>query len=656
VNHYISGQNVLGYTTLNLDNSSNDPSFMREVLFAEMMNEHIPTPKAAYVHLTINGEDWGLYPNIQQANSPFLREWFFSNNGSLWRARRPDGQDIGSWGDGTAAINWLGPDTNTYKTFYDLDRTEQTQPWDDLVEVARILNNTPLAVLEDSLNKYMNVDRALWFLASEIAFGDRASYVRKGKDDYLLYYEPESGRMTPLQLDARSSMRMMHADWSPFYNADNSNYPLLNRLLAVPALRQRYLAHMRTIVREMMVQNEFNARVAGHAAVIDAAVLDDPKKLYTHDEFIDELQVLQDFINVRRMTLNANFEMSQQAPVISQVEHRVEGELWAQPLTSQSVNVRAHVTSTNGISAVRLYYCHGLFGPFTRVTMFDDGQHDDGAAGDGIFGATIPAASPLTRVRYYIEAVSANASQTASYEPAGAEHDVYTYQVQHPALVDPPVRVNEILAWNTWIVHDEFMEYDDWIEFYNTTSQPFDLSGHWLSDNGLNLQKWQFPQGSIIPALGYKIIWADNQPHQGANHASFALNNNGESVWLSTQDGTIMDHVIFGPQLMNIAYARRPNGYGPFEYQEPTFNMNNDNVSIHELDGPQLVRIYPNPATTSLTLVSEDRMDIVIHDALMREMYSGRLQGRSDIDVSEWAAGTYFLRHAGGVQKVVVVR
>ncbi len=656
VNQYIDGQNIMGYTTVNLDNARDDASFMREVLYSDLIRKYVPTPKANFIHLNINGENWGLYPNVQHINSPFLQEWYFSNNGSLWSAERPDGQDIGAWGDGTAALNWLGADTTTYQEFYELERTEQIEPWDDLVRTIDKLNNTPIAQLEDTLDEYMNVDRALWFLACENVFGDRDSYIRKGKDDYMIYHEAESDRTEPIQVDGRSTFQSNSMAWTPFYHADDANYPLLNRLLSVPSLRQRYLAHMRTIIAEDLQSSEFNALVAGYVALIDAEVQADPKKLFTYGQFQNELIAIQEFVNARRITLNANFEVAQVSPTLSGAQHEVNGTPWADPLIGESVNVRVTAASADGIGAVNVYYSHGLFGPFTKLQMFDDGAHDDGSAGDGAYGITLPDAPANAYVRYYFEAVSANTWQTTAYDPPGAEHDIYVYRVQYPTVSDPPVRINELLAANTSNNMDEFLEYDDWIELYNNSGQVVDLGEHWLSDNGAILQKWQFPLGSVIQPFGFMIIWADGQTDQGSDHANFGLSASGESVWLSTPDGMVMDFIEFGEQTDNIAFARRPNGTGPFELQEPTFNLNNDFVSIEEIEATSLVRSYPNPATDRLMLVSEGPQEIEIYDALMRLRYKGRVTGRSQIDLGGWAAGTYYIKNGSSIGKFVVIR
>ena len=144
---------------------------------------------------------------MRQINSDFGKQWWFSNDGILWRADRPTGMGSPGWGDGTAAFNNLGPDTTTYKTYYTLKRSEQVQPWDKLVLTCQKLNLLPSGQLADSIDKYIDLDRTLWFLASEIAFSDDDSYVYKGKMAYYHYWDVETGRMTPQEFDGNSVMK-----------------------------------------------------------------------------------------------------------------------------------------------------------------------------------------------------------------------------------------------------------------------------------------------------------------------------------------------------------------------------------------------------------------------------------------------------------------
>lgn len=660
VDHAIDEQHLMGYQTLNLNNAFQDASFLREVVYLDLIRDHVPAAKANFVHLNINGESWGIYPNIQQLNNEFVKEWFFSNNGTLWRADRPTGTGGGpgggGWGDGTAALNDLGSDTTTYKQHYTLKRTEQATPWSDLVRVCQKLGQTPLAALEDSLNNHLDVDRTLWFLASEIAFGDDDSYVYKGKMDYYLYFDAETERMVPLEFDGNSVMKTNSATWNAFYNANNANYPLLNRMLSVPSLRQRYLAHLRTLINEKMQSVEFNALIAGYRTLIDAEVQADPKKLYTYNAFNSELTVLQNFITNRRNNLLANTEVAQAAPTITAVSHRVGSAEWADPLPSQSVNVTATISTPGTTARVDLFYSFGPFGKFSTLEMFDDGAHADGSAGDGIYGAAIPQAPSMTRVRYYVKATANNAAQSVSFSPVGAEHDVYTYLVQMAFATDPVVHINELMAQNTSGAQDENGQYEDWIELYNLGTEPFDLSGGWLSDNPSNVYKWQFPSGTIIDAGDYLVIWADEDASQGLLHASFKLSAAGEDLWLSAPNGLVLDRVIFGQQQANVAYARIPNGTGPFVTQAPTFGFNNETTtSLAEQTLPTF-SMFPNPAMEQVTFSLEQPEVVSIRDAVQRLVWSGRVTDRMTMDISGWAAGTYFVQGATGVTKLAVVR
>ena len=65
------------------------------------------------------------------------------------------------------------------------------------------------------------------------------------------------------------------------------------------------------------------------------------------------------------------------------------------------------------------------------------------------------------------------------------------------------------------------------------------ISGWYLSDNPDNPRKWVFPEGSVIAANSFLIVWAneDGKAPEGL-HANFKLSSYGESVLLSSLDET----------------------------------------------------------------------------------------------------------------------
>ena len=69
-------------------------------------------------------------------------------------------------------------------------------------------------------------------------------------------------------------------------------------------------------------------------------------------------------------------------------------------------------------------------------------------------------------------------------------------------------------------MHDNYGEYDDWVELYNNTASDISLLGYYLTDDNTNVMQYAFPD-TVIPAGGYIIVWTDNDREQGSMHAGF---------------------------------------------------------------------------------------------------------------------------------------
>ncbi|HRD38560.1 MAG TPA: lamin tail domain-containing protein, partial [Bacteroidia bacterium] len=143
---------------------------------------------------------------------------------------------------------------------------------------------------------------------------------------------------------------------------------------------------------------------------------------------------------------------------------------------------------------------------FQRISMFDNGLHNDGASGDNVFGATFTMTA--SQAQYYVYAENNNAGKFA---PERAEHEFYNLIAIQTATLGQ-VKINEFLADNQGDVQNEFNQYEDWIELHNTTSTPLELSGLFLTDNFASPFKFTIPQNTIIQPNGYLIIWADENP------------------------------------------------------------------------------------------------------------------------------------------------
>lgn len=577
LNAFIQGQSINGYQTLNLNNCYDDPSFMREVLYENQIKKHVPAAQTNFVQLFINGISWGLYANVQQLNSTFQKEWFLSDEGANFRASRPPGSTASGSVIKASFLN-LGNDTSEYQKYYTLKSAETANPWDKLKDFCVALDTTSPSNMSTVISNYLDVDRALWFLASEIAFNDFDSYIEKGKNDFYAYYEKETGRFAPLEFDGNDVMDTHSVNSvSALRHQSDSLFPLMSKLINVPEIRQRYLAHMRTLVADEQDTNLVFPLIDYYFSLLDTVVSIDTIKLYSYAEFQGSPAALKYYIRNRRLKMLNNSEVNKLSPVISNVNLYSDSVLWKAVEANHPTQVRAQINSVNGISKVTLYWAQAWVGNFNSALMFDDGQHNDSLPADGIYGATIPGQSGGTWIRYYIEAAANDAPKTVAYEPPGAEHNVFIYLVKPQLASDSTsIVINEIMAKNNSTVTDSAGQYEDWVEIYNNSNQAIDISGYFLSDNEYNLNKWSIPQGTILNANDYLIIWADEDGGQGKFHANFKFSANGEALLLLNSSGELINKITFGPQNADISFARMPNGTGNFSPQFPTFSYNNN--------------------------------------------------------------------------------
>lgn len=176
-------------------------------------------------------------------------------------------------------------------------------------------------------------------------------------------------------------------------------------------------------------------------------------------------------------------------------------------------------------------------------------------------------------------------------------------------LVNPidflDVAINEIVASNdsTSGITDPAGGSPDWIELYNNTSNDISLNGFYLSNDVHFLKHWKFPDDQVIPANDYLIIWADRDVEEEGLHVDFKLNKTKGDLYLSFENGDLIDSLSYENQSTNIGFARVPNGTGNFVTQTATFNAMNDiNMSEENLLIESIFNIFPNPTKGNITL------------------------------------------------------
>jgi len=116
------------------------------------------------------------------------------------------------------------------------------------------------------------------------------------------------------------------------------------------------------------------------------------------------------------------------------------------------------------------------------------------------------------------------------------------------------------LRFNEWLANPS--DGDDWFEIYNSSSQPVELSGLFVSDSpaATALMEFSFPPLSFIGANGFVKCVADGHPSNGRDHVNFSLAGEGEALRLYSASLGFMDTIYFGLQRPGVSQGRLPDG------------------------------------------------------------------------------------------------
>jgi len=657
-------QSYQGIKDIKLSNCYSDPSMIREVLAYNILGNYMDCPRSNFAQVYINGNYIGLYSNDESINKTFLSAHFSSSNNTFIKCN-----PIVNPGPTTKSnLKYISTDSSQYFNFYEI---KSTNGWNDLVSLCDTVTNFP-----SSIAAVVDVDRALWMLAFNNVLINLDSYSGAFCQNYYLYKDATQ-RYNPIVWDLNmafgglpfvgsgfsslGSLTVSNMQQLPTTIHSTDNYwPMIKNLMSDSTFKRMYIAHVKTITNEFFANNLYQTLAAQLQTTIDTAVQSDVNKFYTYTDFQNGLTGdvtgsytipgIANLMGARVTYLQSTTDFTNVAPIITNVLPSN-----VSPNFGSTVSITANVVNTNN---VYLGYRFAETQKFTRVLMYDDGLHNDGAAGDNIYGTSFIMNS--LQAQYYIYAENSNVGM---FSPERAEYEFYNLTASISVTAPGQVVINEFLAVNQTGIQDEAGQREDWIELYNNTSVAMDLYGLFLSDSYTNLTKFAFPQNTIIQPNGYLLIWADEDPSTPYYlHANFKLSSSGEQIIISNIAGTILDSVSFGIQQPDESMGRCSNGTGPFQvYTTPTPEEVNCVISVEEYNNISDFKIYPNPAKNYVIIDFKEQNNqnsIVLFDAIGNIITKYQTENKIEwIDISNLKSGIYFLRvNDASIQKLLVLK
>ncbi len=666
LNNIKKNQDYKGLTDVKLSNIFADPSYIREQLSYKLLRQYMDAPRANQAKVYINGVYYGLMTNAEPINGVFLNDSFNEKNGVLVKCNPVGG--AGPNGGTLPNLAFLGADSTKYQKSYEI---KSDYGWKDLVTLCDTLANKV-----NGLGKVLDIDRTLWMHAFNSTFANYDSYTGAFAQNYYLYKD-ETNRFLPIVWDLNMSFGGFPggiggggsgttnvATIDAFAGSTNAARPLIKQLLANASYKKMYVAKMRTMLNENFVNGNYLTEAAILQAVIDSVVKNDVNTFFTYAQFQTSMTkaatgtgvggnapAIQPLVEARLAYINGLAEFKAIPPAITAIT------------TSNNAKVKDKMTITaninNSTTEAFLNYRFGKRSIFTKIKMFDDGAHGDGAANDGVWGASFTMDD--TKAEYYIYAENATAGMFA---PERAEHEFFEVNATVPnsgvKVKKGEVVINEIVASNLTIAKDENNQYEDYIELKNNTNKAIDLSGLFLSDDYVSAYKWTFKAGSTIAPNGYLIVWADQDKTQGTYHADFKLSNNGEKIILLNADSTLVDSLTFPKLKDDVSYSRCPDATGTeFKKVVPTFNAANTciKVGVEDIENQLIMTIYPNPSNGEVTIDfgnSTTTQPIAIYNYVGQKIFQHPFQSNLTLSVEGWQQGFYLVQCGAKIVKLVV--
>ena len=637
-----NGQSINGYNVLKLSNGFTDPSFVREVLSYEIARNYMPAPKATYARVSINGNLIGLYTCVQSVDDDFTNENYYERKGPLFKAENTGLNIAGCTGQ--LGVMQYFSDTNCYKQSYVM---QSSNDWTKLGNFLDTLNNH-----FTSIENVMDIDRTLWMMAFENLTVILDGPINSMPNNFYLFKD-NNGRFSPSLWDMNQSFGVFTAglpnpvqlsdlqELEIFHKINDPINKLTTQIFSSDRYKKMYVAHMRTIMNEQFVNNNYGIRALQLQQLIDNEVINDPNMFFSYSDFTGNLNSsivsgtqsfvgITELMNSRVSYLQNLNEFSLVPPTIS-----ITNNFTATPYTS--VNITADIQNSN---YVYLGYRFKFADKFEKIQMFDDGNNGDGIAGDGIYGATINV--DARDIQYYIYAENDDAG---IFSPQRAEKEF------HQIAVVSGLVINEIMASNVSEVADQSGEYDDWVELYNGGNVAINLNGFYLSDNENDLTKWSFPNKTIQPN-DYLIIWCDTAGNsQPGIHTTYRLSADQEEVYLSDPTGVVIDAVHFVNMPTDISYARVPNGNGTFIHQLHSHNNNNNTIAtLNDINVISNLRVYPNPSNNMVYILGSSHI-IEVFNTLGKKVYSSA--NVNSINISDWDSGIYLIKSGTSFAKFI---
>jgi hypothetical protein len=243
IDEYDNQLEYLGLEKLTLNNSRQDPSYLRQCLaYQTFAKAGIVVPRCNFAHVRVNGENLGVYVNVESIDHRLMRKHYANGEGTLYEGSLSDFRD-----------DWV----NTFDPKGGGDGS-------DLQPLVDVLQTTGSATLESAIDAELDLEKFYTYWAMEMVLAHWDGY-SNNKNNFFVYNDPTSGKLEfiPWGVDATfqpgSTFGGLGATDGPIAVAA-AGY-LAYRLFQIPASRDKFLQRERDMLAQHFDEAELGAEV-----------------------------------------------------------------------------------------------------------------------------------------------------------------------------------------------------------------------------------------------------------------------------------------------------------------------------------------------------------------------------------------------------------
>lgn len=358
--HYDSGQSLEGLDKLVLNNLFCDATYIKEYMAYDIFRYMgVACPYYSFAHITINGEEWGLYLALEAVEDSFVERVYKVADGELYKPesmqagggmKQPEAGEMpergeqftdgempemgemptdngmsepgeqrthggrGGFGDGFAEggggsdLVYTDDDIDSYADIFDNAVFEPEKA--DKEAVIEALKNLSEG---ENLEQYFDVDACLRYFAAQTFIVNMDSYYSNLKHNYYLY--EEHGQLTILPWDLNLAFGGFQASSAtdavnsaidtPMGGSLEEERPLFSKLMEVEEYQELYHMYLSEIVTGYVGSGQFQNTFRTITTLIDSYVQQDATSFYSYEEYQKAITNLEQFVLLRAASVEA---------------------------------------------------------------------------------------------------------------------------------------------------------------------------------------------------------------------------------------------------------------------------------------------------------------------------------------------------------------